>query len=444
MLNAPTRPPGPPGHRWSGNLPAYESDRLGFLLKVRETYGGIVAFDTNTTIVNEPNLAIELLEDRNRIFDIRGNFLNERISADAAAQTMWVRRHLNPGMRMSVVEELGDRTGELVLAALSKAVDADGLATALDPLPLLEDALSRVVSEFYFGDEWELVRPGVGNLMDAIGVVFGSPFALPAAVPSPARLRIKRRYAALRLVVDRIVRARTKPMRANVKADFATVISQSGRSIDGLETARISDLIIGSLLAAHRVPAAGVAWGILELGCHVDLQDRLNDESSTGHVPTLQASMVNGPTLLSTIVSETLRLHPPTWLLHRTSSSPVTLGGFAFPAGHHFLVSPYVLHRDESQFPNAAAFVPERWREERRPQAFMPYGRGHHSCPGSSLATVMMTASLEVLASTWRIGSITRNSVEADPRSTLTPSGLKVSLISRSTKAEDTRASQLA
>ena len=58
--------PGPRGRRLVGNLQDYEEDRLGFLLAARERYGGLVAFDRRTTIVNDGALARELLQDRDR------------------------------------------------------------------------------------------------------------------------------------------------------------------------------------------------------------------------------------------------------------------------------------------------------------------------------------------------------------------------------------------
>ena len=93
----------PPGRRLVGNLQDYEEDRLGFLLAARADYGGLVAFDRRTTIVNDGRLARELLQDRARVLTIRENFLQERLSAEALDEVVRQRRLLNPGLRRSAV-----------------------------------------------------------------------------------------------------------------------------------------------------------------------------------------------------------------------------------------------------------------------------------------------------------------------------------------------------
>jgi len=57
------RPAGPRGDRWSGCLGEYERDRLSFLLAARDTYGGAVAFDRNTTVINDWEMATCVLDN---------------------------------------------------------------------------------------------------------------------------------------------------------------------------------------------------------------------------------------------------------------------------------------------------------------------------------------------------------------------------------------------
>ena len=115
------------------------------------------------------------------------------------------------------------------------------------------------------------------------------------------------------------------------------------------------------------------------------------------------------------VVLETLRLHPPTWLLHRTLLRDAAIGGYAAPRGHNLLISPYVLHRDGQSFADPEMFRIDRWESRRQPTlaGYFPFGRGPHGCPGNEVAVAMLVAILlttlggcewcPAVATSWRI-----------------------------------------
>ena len=76
------RPPGPRGHWLAGNLLDYEEDRLGFLQRLRDQYGPVARFGARTTVISDPLIAAALLRDSTEAFAVRGNFLQERITAE--------------------------------------------------------------------------------------------------------------------------------------------------------------------------------------------------------------------------------------------------------------------------------------------------------------------------------------------------------------------------
>ena len=135
------------------------------------------------------------------------------------------------------------------------------------------------------------------------------------------------------------------------------------------------------------------------------------------------------------VVLETLRLYPATWLISRTALVDVELAGLDFPAGHHFLVSPYVVHRDEREFPDAESFRPERWLGPGRPSGtFLAFGHGRHACPGNNLAVMTLVTLLQTVT---RAGVFARGPgpVRPDPRTTLLPRGLTMSFERKNNRA---------
>lgn len=419
------RLPGPAGRWLAGNLQDYEDDRLGFLTRARREFGPLVRFDRHTTIVSDPALAREVLRSLGGRFQITENFLQRRLSPSEIGSVLEARALLNPGLRRSAVPAIAPE----VAAAVRDVMRPHGRhGTPVDPVPLMEQVTSRVVSRYYFGDDGAHLPPLVGSLLDALSEVIGNPFALPAFLGSPARRRITRRHLLLRgQVVDLLV-----PRDRGDLGDVASGIVAAARAKGHFTLERLADLIIGAMLAAHRVPAASASWLLMCVADHPWLEGQVLDEaarmsvdpSDGGHDPR------RSPHAMACVL-ETLRLYPTTWLLSRVSSTPLSLGGWSFPAGHHFLISPYVIGRDEANYRRATEYDPSRWLDGRpAPSSFLSFGFGPHACPGNDFATCLLTTTLLAVVERWRVER-EPGQVRPDPRTTLLPAGLRLRFTAR-------------
>jgi cytochrome P450 len=399
-------PPGPTGERWVGNLAAYEADRLGFLVATREEHGDLVGFDGRTALVHGPELVSTVLRDRTRSFEIDENFLQQRLSFAAADEVFRSRSLLNPGLRPAALLGVAPHVGQLARERLSGRAVA---GAEPDPVPVLEGVISAAVARHFFGDEGAPLPGLTGRLLDALAQVIGNPWALPASFPTPTRHRIRRRHLELRCEV--VTRLRSRVRRPGDYDDLAmhVVAARSTTGEHPLPLDRVADLLIGSLLAAQRVPAAAAAWMLMLVADHPEWQARARDDESAARA----------------VVLEALRLYPPTWVIMRRATRSVRLGGFDFEPGHHFLISPFVLHRDPRVFEAPDVFQPERWTSQQPPpEAYVPFGAGRHRCPGVNLATVTLVALLRAVV---ELGNVTRaGDVTPDARTTLLPRGLRI------------------
>lgn len=97
---------------------------------------------------------------------------------------------------------------------------------------------------------------------------------------------------------------------------------------------------------------------------------------------------------LRACVDEALRLRPPLSLgLPRKTTADTTIAGHIVKAGVTVSVPTWSLHHNESLFPNADAFVPERWLEEdteNLKRYVMPFSQGPRACLGRNLAFLEM------------------------------------------------------
>ncbi len=406
------RPPGPRGSRLSGNLADYDADRLGFLTRVQQEYGDVVRFGPHTTIVFDSADVAEVLGGSTS-FTIQQNFLQKKLTPLEADTLLPLRRAMNPGLRPHAVADIGPVVVRHLGPRLLALPGSD--SQWLEPVALFEDVVSATVAEVVLGPDGPRVAPQVRDLLDELATVIGNPWAPPSWARTPTRRRIDRKHLGLRRTVMTLLEAR-----GGTGTDLASGMATRARA-HGLPPERVADTLIGALLAAQRVPAAAAAWTFLLLADHPSHQTEVRDALDAPD-PDLATALARR------VVLESLRLFPPTWMVARTTATPVKVGGYEISAGHHVMVSPYVMHRDERWFDDAAAFRPERWRGRRpAPAAYLPYGTGVHACPGRHLATGVLT---ELVTSVLRSHVVTRRpgEVVADPRTTLLPRGLALGL----------------
>lgn len=414
-LRSTPEPPGPSG-RWGSNLAAYEADRLGFLLDAKDRFGGVVRFGPRTTILYAPAAVASAL--RGADFAVRENFLQQRLSAAEQAEVHELRTFLSPGLRPTAVRQIPAVLDRHLVRAL------DRLGTGwFDPVPVVESVISGAVAEVYFGSEGAQLPGMLGELLDDLSRVIGNPFALPERWGSPLRRRIASQHEVLRGLVTRLLSARIDAPPGTFDDLAFGVVARAGTRYP---LTRVADMVIGSLLASQRVPAAAASWLLMVLADHPETQDEIAAEKVSPL--TRGASARNHPVLAERVVLEVLRLFPPTWLLVRTSVRPVEMNGYRFGAGHHFMISPYVQHRDAEIFPDPTSFDPGRWvQPARAPGQYLPYGAGVHVCPGRHLATVILVALAQGLTTRYRVVRATTQ-VTPNPRTTLLPDGLRTAL----------------
>lgn len=419
------RPCGPRGSFLSGNLQAYEEDRLGFLLRTRDEYGGIVAFDSRTTVINDATVADQILRDASGAFETNQNFLGHRLAQGDIASILDARSLLNPGLRPTALSSIPADVSALVRERVAGADDM-----TLDAMTLAEQVIPHAFAMRIFGHGSATYVAETAGLLDVLEQVIGNVFAVPASWRSPTQRRIEALHANLR---DRLCRDLTARSALSVQTEciagaepIANLLARHTER-HGLE--RLADLLIGAMLAAQRVPAAGAAWLLLLLADRPGTQIMLRSEAATFRQSVnagLTRPITDYPLTLS-VVLESLRLFPPTWLITRTATRNVQVANYAFSAGHTFMISPYVVHRDPTLYERPEEFRPERWQSQPPPpMTFLAFGRGRHRCPGADLTTSSLVALVLTLLDEYEISR--SGSVTADPRTTLKPSGLRVRL----------------
>ncbi len=168
------------------------------------------------------------------------------------------------------------------------------------------------------------------------------------------------------------------------------------------------------LLAGHVTTAYTLAAAFSRLGRHPEIEEALHRQLDATLGETDRrlpgAGDLAALEICEHIFLETLRLHPPVWVLGREALDEVTLGegdgAVTLPAGARLVIVPWLLHRDARWFPEPDRFLPARWAGDgaraRLPRgAFLPFSTGSRSCIGERFAMLQGTLLLATLAQRW-------------------------------------------
>jgi cytochrome P450 len=159
---------------------------------------------------------------------------------------------------------------------------------------------------------------------------------------------------------------------------------------DGVAMSReeISDQLLTLLTAGHETTATTLAWAVERLRRHPAVLRRLTDEADTG-----------GSQLREATILEIQRVRPVIDGTVRKVRAPgLRLGRWTLPEGQVVLVSIYLIHRDETLFPNARSFDPDRFVGA-RPDTYqwIPFGGGVRRCIGAAFANMEMNVVLRTM-----------------------------------------------
>jgi cytochrome P450 len=197
---------------------------------------------------------------------------------------------------------------------------------------------------------------------------------------------------------------------------------------------QLRDEVVTIFIAGHETSANGLAWTWYLLTQHPEIERRLNSEIDhvLGNRPPTVEDL---PKLqyVERVVSESLRLYPPLWIIGRRAIVDVMIDDYRIPSGTLVLLSPYLTQRDQRFFENPARFDPDRWTPElknSRPSfSFFPFGGGGRRCMGEPFAWIEGVLVVAAIAQKWKMRLVPDQVVQAQPLATLRPKyGLHMTL----------------
>jgi cytochrome P450 len=192
----------------------------------------------------------------------------------------------------------------------------------------------------------------------------------------------------------------------------------------GLSPVEIRDEAMTLLLAGHETTANALTWTWYLLSQSPEVEARLHaeiDDTLHGRLPT--AEDVGRLNFVERVVTESMRLFPPAWVIGRRAIADYAIGGYHVPARSVLFMSPYVMQRDRRFFPEPERFLPDRWTPEFKAAlpkfAYFPFGGGARQCIGEHFAWMELVLLVATIAQAWRLRLVPNHPVVAQPLITL-------------------------
>nr|XP_045594008.1 probable cytochrome P450 49a1 [Procambarus clarkii] len=162
----------------------------------------------------------------------------------------------------------------------------------------------------------------------------------------------------------------------------------------GLSRKDVVTLILDMLFAGIDTTSHTIGFTLYLLARNPEVQVRLQKEvdSVIGDLQgPLTSTHLAQLSYLKAVVKESLRIFPLTIGTVRTLNRDTVLSGYVVPKGWMGICLNMLMGWDESLFPRAKEFIPERWLRHKplgpiHPYASLPFGTGTRMCIGRRIA----------------------------------------------------------
>jgi cytochrome P450 len=210
--------------------------------------------------------------------------------------------------------------------------------------------------------------------------------------------------------------------------------------------AEVQEEVDTFMFEGHDTTAVSLGWTLYCLGRNLELQLQLQRELDTvmGRRTVPEYEDLEHMPFLQACISESLRLYPPVPMFSRTTTEAMTLGGVSVPRGMDVSISPWLLHRDSTVWPQPDDFLPERWlgddgcAHKVHHFSYMPFAQGPRNCIGRMFALNEEKMLVATVVKQFTIAALHNlDEVQPSPEIILRPkSGVWLKLWSREPQAE--------
>jgi cytochrome P450 len=248
-------------------------------------------------------------------------------------------------------------------------------------------------------------------------------------LPTPQRHSLYKAREALYTIVDELIAQRRGGSTEN-EDDLLTLLIEAwdAETGCGMNDQQLRDEVITLMVAGHETTSGALAWTLLLLSPHPEIEARLREEY-TRVLGGRQAVIEDLPQLTfgRMVLEESMRLYPPAWAFGRQALDEDEISGYRIAKGAFVLMFPAVTHRHSDCWERPDVFDPERFAPERATGrhrfAYIPFGGGPRVCIGNQFALTEAQLILATILPRYQFRLLSGAKVAPEPLITLRPRG---------------------
>jgi cytochrome P450 len=421
-------------------------DPLAFFSNLARTYGDVVSYrmgGEQMFFVNDPQLVKDILVTHNKSF-MKGRglqrakrILGEGLLTSEGAIHLRQRRLMQPAFHRDRIAAYGATM--VARGDRMRGAWVDG--RTLDIAGEMNRLTLSIVGKTLFDADVESQAIEVGDALTGVMDTFWMmmlPFAdVIERLPVPKLRRARMARVRLDAIIYRMIAARRASGRDHGDLLSMLLAAQDEEDGGGMTDEQVRDEAMTIFLAGHETTANALTWLWYLVDGAPDVEARLHEEIDRvlqGRLPTL-ADVPSLP-YVERVVTESMRLYPPAWIIGRRALADYQVGAYVVPARSIVIMSPYVLQRDGRFYAGAERFNPDRWTPEFRAElpkfAYFPFGGGPRQCIGESFAWMELILVVATIAQQWRLRLVPGHPVVPQPQVTLrTKHGMRMTVVKR-------------
>jgi cytochrome P450 len=431
------------GQKSSGDqLKAFRKDPIAFLRTIAQEQGDVARFrmgGRDFILLNHPGLIQDALVFQQEAFGkgpglLRSNpLLGEGLLTSDGEEHHCRRRELQPAFHRPRIAEYSEVMRDRAASWRDQRHDGE----IVDLHEEMGHLTLGIVGETLFDAE---TREHEQDVTDAVTAGINSLYRRLLPDGAASAKNDDAALAEARACLDSEVKTITCPhLNGEPKeADFlARLLSATGMDSEPISPEQIHDEAMTFFVAGHESVTNALSWTWYLLAQNPDIAARFYAEIDTilhGALPSY--AQLAELTYTRQIISESLRIYPPAWMISRLTLQDVTLGGVAIPVDTIVIAAACVTHFDERFFPEPHRFDPDRWTAEQaaaRPKfSFFPFGGGMRICIGEQFAGTELLMLMAAIGQRWKLEFASDTVVVPEPIVTLRPhGGMPMRLVAR-------------
>src|SRR5947208_2182539 len=240
--------------------------------------------------------------------------------------------------------------GETMVAHADRMRNAWTDGAALDIAREMSRLTLSIVGKTLFDADVELQAGEVGDALTGVMETFWMmmlPFAgVLERLPVPSLRRARTARAKLDALIYAMIADRRVSGRDHGDLLSMLLSAQDEDDGGGMTDRQVRDEAMTIFLAGHETTANALTWMWYLLSGAPEVEAQLHaeiDRALQGRLPT----MADLPALgyVERVVTESMRLYPPAWIIGRRAIAEYQLGDYAVPARSIVVMSPYVMQR---------------------------------------------------------------------------------------------------